>query len=372
MRIKSKVVVCGLAALAFSLVEANVVVKSIGNLDGKLIRSFVLTNKPGMSTEIMTWGATVLSLKTQDRNGKFDDVVCGFDKLSDYPTKSPYFGTIVGRYGNRIAKGKFRLGGKTYKLAINNGVNSLHGGLKGFDKRVWDAEITDNGAEPAVRFTYVSRSGEEGYPGTLTAQVTYRLTANNALKISYAVSSNQLTVANLTNHSYFNLAGTEGRDNLDHVLKIYADRFTPVDKTLIPTGELKSVNGTPFDFLKPTSIGARIDMKDQQLEFGGGYDHNWVLNGKAGELKEAVEVFEPVTGRNMKVWTTEPGVQFYSGNFLDGTLTGKGGKIYPPRYAFCLETQHFPDSPNHPAFPTTVITPGKTYRSTTIYKFSAK
>lgn len=354
--------------LAGALSPASVTSQPIGKLDGQTVVKYTLKNKSGMWTDIMTWGATVMTLYTKDQNGRFDDVVCGFDKLSDYPTKSPYFGCIVGRYGNRIANGKFSLEGKTYTLAINNTPNSLHGGIKGFDKRNWSAKVVKSGDEPAVEFTYVSKNGEEGFPGKLTAHVTYTLTAQNALRIDYAVTTDKTTVANLTNHSYFNLAGSHGVNNLDHVVKINADRFTPVSKTLIPTGELKSVEGTPFDFRSPMIIGARIDAADEQLQFGGGYDHNYVINGPAGTLREAVSVFEPTTRRLMTVSTTEPGVQFYTGNFLNG-IRGKGGKNYPRRYAFCFETQRFPDSPNHPAFPTTTLKPGQTYRSTTIYRF---
>ena len=351
---------------------ADVSSSPMGEMDGKTVLIYSLKNKQGMTAEIMTWGATVVSLSTPDRKGHFDDVVCGFDHLADYPTKSPYFGATVGRYGNRIAKGQFRLDGKAYHLAVNNGVNSLHGGLKGFDKRIWSAKILSQGAEPSVALTYKSKDGEEGYPGNLNCRVTYTLTVDNALKIDYALSTDQATVANLTNHSYFNLAGPDARDNLDHVLTLYADRFTPVDKTLIPTGELRNVEGTPFDFRSATPIGARIENKDEQLIFGSGYDHNWVINGKAGTLRQAASVYEPLSGRRMEVWTTEPGVQFYTGNFLDGSLVGKKGKVYPYRFALCLETQHFPDSPNHPKFPTTTLRPGKVYRSTTVYKFATK
>ncbi len=360
-----------LAATLSVLATAGVTSAPFGNFDGKSIDIYSLTNSKGMSARVMTWGATVVSLSTPDRKGAFDDVVCGFDKFEDYPSKSPYFGCIAGRYANRIAKGQFSLDKNTYHLAINNEPNSLHGGLKGFDKQIWIAKVVNKGAEPAVRFTYTSKDGEEGYPGTLTGNVTYTLTADNGLKIDYAVTTTKPTVANLTNHCYFNLAGKDARDNLDHVLTLNADKFTPVDKTLIPTGELRPVEGTPFDFRKPAAIGARIDLKDEQLDFGGGYDHNWVINGKAGTLREAASVYEPFTGRTMQVLTTEPGIQFYAGNFLDGTLTGKGGQIYQQRFAFCLETQRFPDSPNHPAFPTTVIRPGETYKSTTIYRFGS-
>ena len=351
---------------------ASVTKQSIGKLDGQLVDEFTLKNQRGMSARIMTWGATIRTLSVPDRKGAFDDVVCGFDKLEDYPTKSPFFGTIAGRYANRIAKGQFSLNGKVYHLAINSGGNTLHGGIKGFDKHHWRAQILHRGAEPAVQFVYVSKDGEEGFPGKLTASVTYKVTKANSLRIDYAITTDKPTVANLTNHSYFNLAGNSGTNNLDHVLTLFASRFTPVDKTLIPTGELKSVDGTPFDFRQPTPIGARIDETEEQLQYGGGYDHNWVIDGAAGKLRIAANVFEPHSGRTMEVWTTEPGIQFYAANFMDGSLIGKGGKAYGKRYAICLETQHFPDTPNHPEFPTTTVLPGKVYRTTTIYKFGAR
>jgi aldose 1-epimerase len=337
---------------------------SFGKLpDGRAVEALTLSNG-GMQAKIMTYGAAVVSLTAPDKNGKYADIVLGMDSIDGYVKGVPYFGAIVGRYGNRIAKGTFQLDGKTYKLAINNGENSLHGGLKGFDKQIWTAREANGGVE----FTYVSKDGEEGYPGTLTAKVLYTLTPQNELRIEYTATTDKPTVVNLTNHTYFNLAG-EG-DNLQHQVMINADRFTPVDKGLIPTGELKPVKGTPFDFTKLTAIGARIEQKDEQLVFGGGYDHNWVLNGTG--MKKAAEVYEPKTGRVMEVFTEEPGLQFYTGNFLDGTITGKGGRVYQRRAAFCMETQHFPDSPNKPSFPSTRLDPGKTYHTVTMYKFSAR
>lgn len=360
-----------LAVLPHSTV-APIYSRLFGTSGGEEVWIYTLTNRKGMRVEIMTYGATVVSMTAPDRKGKYEDVVCGFDDLTSYKLKSPYFGCIVGRYGNRIAKGKFSLGGKQYKLAINNGPNSLHGGKWGFDKRIWKVGPQDRSMIPRLRLSYTSKHLEEGYPGNLTVNVIYTLGEDDSLRIDYSVTTDRDTVQNITNHTYFNLAGTDARDNLDHELQIDADRFTPVDSTLIPTGELRPVEGTPFDFRQPTPIGARIDRDDEQLKFGGGYDHNWVLNGKWGTLRHAGRVFEPNSGRVMDFETTEPGVQFYSGNFLDGTLIGKDNKMYPHRYAFCLETQHFPDSPNHPGFPSTMLKKGQTYKSTTIYRFSAR
>lgn len=344
--------------------------KPFGKLtDGTAIDIFTLKNAKGMEAAIMNYGGVVVSLKAPDRTGKFADIVNGFDNLEGYLTTQPYFGALIGRYGNRIGKARFKLNGTEYKLAANNGANALHGGLKGFDKVVWTArELPERSA---LELTYVSKDGEEGYPGTLTATVTYTVTDDNELRIEYAATTDKDTVANLTNHTYFNLKGQGEGDILDHHLMIDADKFTPVDAGLIPTGELKPVDGTPFDFRKATAIGARINAPDPQIKAGGGYDHNYVLNGSMGTLRKIVEVHEATTGRMMEVSTTEPGVQFYTGNFLDGTIKGKGGKIYAKRSAFCLETQHFPDSPNKPSFPTTVLKPGERYQSTTVYKFSA-
>jgi aldose 1-epimerase len=329
--------------------------------------TYTLKNAKGMEAVVTNYGARVMKLTTPDRAGQFADVVLGFDSPAAYETiENPYFGAIVGRYGNRIAKGKFTLGGVEYTLAKNNGENSLHGGLKGFDKRVWSAKQDGQKLE----MTYVSKDGEEGYPGTLTATVTYSLTDDNSLRIDYTATTDKDTVKNITNHAYFNLAGQGDGDILGHELVLYADKYTPVDSGLIPTG-IKPVQGTPFDFRKPHLIGERINADNEQIKFGKGYDHNFVLNGDMGKLRPAVKLTEPKSGRVMEVSTTEPGVQFYTGNFLDGTITGKGGKVYKQRSALCLETQHFPDSPNHPNFPTTVLKPGEKYESTTIYKLSA-
>jgi len=339
--------------------------------DGEAVDLYVLSNANGMEVAITNHGGTVVSIKAPDRNGKFADVVLGFDNFDGYLNNTPFFGALVGRYGNRIANGLFTLDGHEYHLAQNDGRNTLHGGLKGFDKRVWSAKDVSKTGVPAIELTYVSKDGEEGYPGDLTATVTYTLTARNELRIDYGATTDKPTVLNLTNHSYFNLAGEGNGDILSHIMTIHADRFTPVDAGLIPTGELQSVAGTPFDFRKPTPIGARIDQSYEQLSLGHGYDHNFVLNGKSGELNVAAHVSEPKSGRVLEVLTTQPGVQFYTGNFLDGTVHGKGGKAYGRRSGFCLETQHFPDSPNQPKFPTAVLRPGEHFQSTTVFRFSA-
>ena len=339
---------------------------------GEQVNLYTLRNPQGVEAAVTNYGARVVSLKVPDRSGKFDDVVLGFDQLDGYLKNNPYFGAIVGRYGNRIAKGEFTLDGVKYSLARNNGENALHGGLKGFDKVVWSAKGVSTSDGPGVELKYLSKDGEEGYPGDLSVTVTYSVTGNNELKIEYDATTNKDTVVNLTNHSYFNLAGQGNGDILDHLVMINADKFTPIDAGLIPTGELRSVEGTPFDFRKPTAIGARINVNDPQLKFGQGYDHNFVLNGGGDGLVLAARVTDPKTGRVMEVLTTQPGLQFYTGNFLDGTIRGKGGKVYRRRSAFCMETQHFPDSPNQPKFPSAVLKPGERYRSTTIYRFPAE
>jgi len=346
--------------------------KSFGTTpDGIQVDIYTLVNSSGIEAQITTFGATIVTLQVPDKNGKMDDVVLGFDNLKDYIEHRNFFGSAVGRYGNRIAKGKFSLDGVEYSLAVNNGPNHLHGGLKGFDRAIWGAEIINTPDGQALKLTYVSKDMEEGYPGNLTVVITYSLTADNGIKIEYEATTDKKTVLNLTNHSYFNLKNAG--DILDHVVTINADNTTPVDEGLIPTGELQSVDGTPFDFRKPTAIGARIDAKDQQIQFGGGYDHNFVLNKEEeAKLSLAARVSEPTTGRVMEVFTTEPGMQFYTGNFLDGSVTGKYGRVYEKRNAFCLETQHFPDSPNKPEFPSTVLEPGQKYSTVTIYKFSVE
>ena len=340
---------------------------SFGKLpDGTAIELLTLTNSKGMQAQIMTYGATVVSLTAPDKSGKYADVVQGMENLEGYLAGVPYFGAIVGRYGNRIGHAQFQLDGKTYNLPKNDGDNTLHGGVVGFDKKVWTAKTGDGNVE----FTVVSDDGDQGFPGKLTAHVTYTLTDNDELKIEYVATTDKPTVVNLTNHTYFNLAGQGEGNILDHQVTLLADRFTPVDAGLIPTGELKPVAGTPFDFTKATAIGARINQQDEQLTYGKGYDHNWVLNGSG--MKKAAEVYEPKSGRVMEVMTEEPGLQFYTGNFLDGKIKGKGGRVYGHRAAFCMETQHFPDSPNKPAFPTTELKPGQTYKTSTVYKFSAR
>lgn len=337
---------------------------------GEQVNLYTLRNPKGVEVGITNYGARVVSLKVPDRSGNFTDVVLGFDQLEGYLQENPYFGAIVGRYGNRIANGEFTLNGSKYKLARNNGQNALHGGVKGFDKVVWSASKVSTSDGPGVELKYLSKDGEEGYPGNLNVTVTYSLTAENGLRIEYGASTDKDTVLNVTNHSYFNLAGQGNGDILDHQVMIDADKFTPVNAGLIPTGELRSVQGTPFDFRQPTAIGARINEKDQQLIFGQGYDHNFVLNRRGEGLALAARVTEPKSGRVMEVLTTQPGLQFYTGNFLDGTIHGKGGKVYGRRSAFCMETQHFPDSPNQHQFPSVVLKPGDRYHEITVYRFS--
>jgi aldose 1-epimerase len=340
--------------------------------DGAAVELYTLSNAKGMEAGIMTYGGAVVSLTAPDRAGKFADVLLGLDTVEGYQKQTAFLGALIGRYGNRIGHASFTLGGKKYALPKNDGDNTLHGGPQGFDKRIWNAAEVKSPDGPALEMTYVSKDGEEGFPGTLNVKVIYTLTDNNELKIDYTATTDKETVVNLTNHSYFNLAGAGVGDILNHQVTIVADRFTPVDAGLIPTGELRAVAGTPFDFTKATAIGARIGQNDQQLQFGKGYDHNWVLNSGNGSMAKAAEVYEQGSGRVMEVLTTEPGLQFYTGNFLDGTIKGKGGKTYGHRSGFCMETQHFPDSPNKPAFPSTTLQPGQTYHTTTVYRFSAK
>jgi aldose 1-epimerase len=338
--------------------------------DGQTVELYTLRNSKGAEATIMTYGGIVVSLKVPDKNGQMGDVVLGYDNLDGYvKNNSPYFGALIGRYGNRIGAAKFTLEGKTYTLAANNGPNSLHGGLKGFDKVMWKAKpLTD----AALELTYLSKDGEEGFPGNLEVTAVYTLTEDNALRVGFTAKAEKATVCNLTQHSYFNLRGQGNGDILGHEVYINSDKTTPVDKELITTGGYAPVDGTPFDFRKPTTIGARIDNPDTQLQYGPGYDHNWVINKPFGKLGLQARVYEPTSGRVMEVWSTEPGLQFYAGNFLDGTITGKGGKVYQRRTGFAMEPQHYPDSPNKPMFPTTELKPGQTYKNTIVYKFSVK
>jgi aldose 1-epimerase len=336
--------------------------------DGTPVELYVLKNGQ-LSVKIMTYGATITAIDAPDKNGKFDDVVLGFDSLEGYLGKHPYFGATVGRVANRIAKGKFTLNGQEYTLARNDGPNTLHGGLKGFDKVVWKAEEVQSADGPSVKMTYRSKDGEEGYPGNLDVSVQFTVTDKNELKIDYTATTDKATPINLSNHSYFNLGGRTAESILGHELTLAAENYTPVDETLIPTGEIAPVAGTPLDFTKPTAIGARIkEMKGEP----GGYDHNVVLTSGGKTLSLGVSVYEPKTGRLMEMFTTEPGVQFYTGNFLDGTITGKHGIVYRKHHGFCLEAQHFPDSIHHPNFPNAVLEPGQTYHQSTVYKFSTK
>jgi galactose mutarotase-like enzyme len=339
---------------------------------GPGIEGYTLTNANGMAVRVLTYGGILQAIRVPDRSGQFGDVVLGHDSLAGYLRDSPYFGALIGRYGNRIAKGTFTLDGRVYRLATNNSPNHIHGGVIGFDKVVWQAEPFERDREGGVVLTHTSPDGDEGYPGTLVARVTYTLTDGNELIVDYQATTDRPTLVNLTQHSYFNLTGGGARDVLGHELEISADRFTPVDATLIPTGALTPVAGTPFDFRTPVALGARIEQPDAQLRAGGGYDHNFVLNRPGPGLFLAARVFEPTTGRTLEVRTTEPGLQFYSGNFLDGTIAGKGGRVYARRSGLCLETQHFPDSPNHPDFPTTILRPGERYRSRTVFTFGVR
>lgn len=353
--------------------KTNVTKQPFGKMpDGTQIDVYTLTEGK-IEARIITYGGIVVSLKTPDKSGKMDDIVLGFDNLDQYVKVSnapgnPFFGALIGRYGNRIGNAQFKLEGKEYHVPANDGKNSLHGGPHGFNNQVWKGKEIPNGVE----LTYLSKDGEAGYPGNLSVTVRYTL-SNSGLHIDYAATTDKPTVLNLTNHSYFNLAGQGNGDILNHELTLHASKFTPVDSTLIPTGELGPVANTPFDFLKPHRIGERINVDDEQLKIAKGYDHNWVIDSQgAGKLTDTAEVYEPTTGRVLRVSTTQPGVQFYTGNFLDGTLKGKGGKTYLHRGGFCLETQHFPDSPNHPKFPTTELKPGQRFHSTTVFSFSAR
>lgn len=343
-----------------------------GKVDNKDVYLFTLENKNGMKATITNYGGIMTSLYAPDTNGNFDDILLGFDSLAGYTSNyyvnhCPYFGGLIGRYANRIANGEFKLDGKTYHLPKNDGPNTLHGGTKGFDKVVWDADTLSTPDGPALKLTYLSKDGEQGFPGDLTATVVYTLQNNNELKIHYTATTDKPTVVNLTFHGYFNLSGQGNGNILNEDMMINADKYTPVNSKLIPTGELKDVAGTPFDFRKPMAIGSRIKQTPAD-----GYDHNFVLNDQNQGIRLAAKVYDPASKRVMEVYTDQPGVQFYTGNFLDGSLTGKDGKVYKKYYAFCLETQHYPDSPNEPKFPSTVLNPGSTYSTTTMYKFTVK
>jgi aldose 1-epimerase len=369
-RIPSIVYLLGLAtALSlplFAKSDAGVTKADFGSVDGQANTLYTLTNAHGMSISVMNYGAILVKLMAPDKSGKLEDVVLGYDDVSGYESKGdPHFGSTVGRYGNRIAKGKFSLDGKEYSLALNDPPNTLHGGVKGFDKQMWKGEIASQNP-PAVVFSRVSPDGEEGYPGNLTTSVKYTLTDKNEIKVYFTATTDKPTVVNLTHHSYFNLSGAGSGPVLDDLVTINADAYTPVDATLIPTGEIKKVAGTPMDFRKPHTIGERINEVPGKPV---GYDHNFVLNGYGSGVEKNATVVDPKSGRRLTVSSDQPGLQFYTGNFLDGTVTGKGGKVYDQHTAFCFEPQHFPDSPNEPKFPSVVLRPGKTYHSTIIYGF---
>ncbi|HEX3627283.1 MAG TPA: aldose epimerase family protein [Verrucomicrobiae bacterium] len=341
--------------------------------DGQAVEIYTLKNNNGMVVRIITFGGIIQTIKVPDKNGQMGDVALGYDTLDGYLTNSPYFGALIGRYGNRIAKGHFSLDGKDYTIFTNNVPNTLHGGRIGFDKRVWkvDRAVVSKRGNPELVLSYTSPDGEEGYPGTLQVTATYTLlAAENTLRLRFKATTDKDTVVNLTGHSYFNLAGQGQGTILDHVVYIDADKYTPVDSTLIPTGEIAPVDGTPFDFRKPTAIGARINDDNEQLKFGGGYDHNFVMNHPMDKLGLDARVTDPKSGRVFEIWSTSPGLQFYSGNFLDGTIIGKGGAVYVHRGAFAMEPQHYPDSPNQPSFPSTVLHPGDVYHNAIVYKFS--
>lgn len=376
-----RVVLVAVTALALSLTTVpsaqaagggpSISKKHFGTLsNGKKIDVYTLRNSGGMRVKILTYGGILQSIEVPGSGGEFANVTLGFDNLSDYVKKSPYFGCITGRYANRVAKGRFTLDGKRYRLAANDGPNHLHGGVKGFDKRIWKAEPFKRHDSVGLVLTYTSPDGEEGYPGTLRTKVVYTLTGDNRIRMDYRATTSRPTIVNLTNHAYFNLRGEGNGRILGHELQINASRYTPVGKTLIPTGRIARLGGTPLDFREPTAIGERIDSRNQQMVRGGGYDHNYVLDSRGQGLEVAARVVEPDSGRVLEVITDQPGLQFYSGNFLDGTLRGTSGRSYPKRSGFALESQHFPDSPNHTNFPSTVLRPGDVYRTTTIYAFS--
>lgn len=340
--------------------------------DGREVFQYTLANRSGVTAQIINYGATVTSLLVPDRNGEIQDIALGYDTLQEYIDGTAYFGAIVGRYGNRIGKGRFQLDGQLYQLTINDGENHLHGGAVGFNKVLWDASVLSDSEEPSLQLQYVSPDGEEGYPGTVTLKVIYTLTGKNELRIDYEGTTDQTTILNPTHHSYFNLSGSFANKILDHLLTIEADGYTPVDEGLIPTGEIAAVENTPMDFRTAKEIGTHIEVQDEQLEYGKGYDHNWVLRESAGQIRKIAELYEPVSGRLMTMFSDQPGLQFYSGNFLDGTAKGKDGITYQHRTGLCLEAQAFPDTPNKPQFPPVTLKPGKVYRQTTIHQFSTR
>jgi aldose 1-epimerase len=353
-------------------IKGGITSKPFGTMpDGTEVKQYTMTNKQGVVINVINYGGIITSIIVPDKNGNMGDVVLGYDSLSHYVKNNPYFGALIGRYGNRIAKGKFQLDGKQYTLATNNGENHLHGGVKGFDKVIWNIEEGTSTDGVALKVTYKSPDMEEGYPGTLQAEVQYILTDRNELRIRYTATTDKKTIVNLTQHTYFNLNEAKS-DILSHQLTINADKYLPVDKTLIPAGSPADVAGTPFDFRQPKTIGSRIGENHEQLKAGKGYDHCWALNNATNELSEAAVLYDSVSGREITVLTTEPGIQFYSGNFLDGSNKGKGGIAYNFRFGLCLETQHFPDSPNRPDFPSVTLEPGKTYSTETVYRFATR
>jgi aldose 1-epimerase len=350
---------------------AKVTTESFGTMpDGHAVTLYTVRNQQGMEMGVINYGGIIVSLTAPDKAGNYSDVVLGFDSLSQYIKSNPYFGALIGRYGNRIAKGKFKIDNVEYSLPVNNGVNSLHGGTQGFDKVFWDITVQPDSS--SLKLTYRAADGEQGYPGNLQAEVIYTLTDQNELKVEYSATTDKKTVINLTQHTYFNLSGDANKDILEHQLMLQSEQYLPVDKGLIPTGELRNVAGTPFDFKTLTVVGSRINEKDEQLALGGGYDHCWILTGSDGTLRKIGELYEPTSGRLVEVSTTEPGIQFYTGNFLDGTLKGKEGVVYKYRSGLCLETQHYPDSPNQASFPSTLLNPGDTYKTKTVYKFTTR
>jgi len=338
-------------------------------LEGKQTKLYTLTNKNGVKVEITNYGATIVSIHVPDKNGKFKDIALGYDSIDEYISGNVFLGATVGRFANRIANGKFNINGKTYHVAVNNGKNHLHGGLKGFNTVVWDASSIEG--KQTLELEYISKDGEENYPGNLSTKIIYRLTEENELQISYQATTDKTTIVNLTHHSYFNLAGEGNTSILDHELMIDSDQFTPLNNNQIPTGEYRETTNTPFDFKKLTPIGKRIDIDNEQLKIGSGYDHNWILKNNKNKVALVAAVHEPISGRYLEVFTNQPGIQCYTSNFLNDII-GKSGKTYHNRSAFCLETQHFPDSPNQSNFPSTILEPNENYAYTCIYKFSVK